>query len=289
MVISYFLECILKLKDPMQQNEFKSKHRTKHKVTTAAPSGYIQSLVTKVVNNITVHFSNLILKYVEEDIVLSVNVRTMTIQSADPSWAPAYTENAQRKLVTLGDLTLCLDRRDASGKIENYEEPLVYRSSLKVHVLLHPKSIRIDVSCQQMEFGLSHVQLPLVIRLAMLCRALVSREIPSKTNSLVIDSSVPSNVSSPQDSETDDEESESELSASWAGWAWSFVPNLLYYDTGQELAEAGDKVIHIGFYIENVSLSIKDVAPERTFYVPKRMIFSPFLKLCLQGAYFEVN
>lgn len=56
-----------------------------------APPGYVQSLVNKIVSNITIICSNLILKYVEEDIVLSVNVKTVTLQSANESWQPAFT------------------------------------------------------------------------------------------------------------------------------------------------------------------------------------------------------
>ena len=56
-----------------------------------APPGYVQSLVNKIVSNITIICSNLILKYVEEDIVLSVNVKTVTLQSANESWKPAFT------------------------------------------------------------------------------------------------------------------------------------------------------------------------------------------------------
>lgn len=55
-----------------------------------APPGYVQSLVNKIVSNITIICSNLILKYVEEDIVLSVNVKTVTLQSANESWQPAF-------------------------------------------------------------------------------------------------------------------------------------------------------------------------------------------------------
>lgn len=56
-----------------------------------APSGYIKSIVTKVINNITIHCNNLILKYVEEDIVLSVNVRFLSMQTVDNKWEPAFT------------------------------------------------------------------------------------------------------------------------------------------------------------------------------------------------------
>jgi len=56
-----------------------------------APPGYIKSIVTKVINNITIHCNNLILKYVEEDIVLSVNVKLLSMQTVDNEWEPAFT------------------------------------------------------------------------------------------------------------------------------------------------------------------------------------------------------
>ena len=55
------------------------------------PPGYIQSLVKKITNNLSVVCNNLILKYVEDDIVLSINVRTVSSRSADHNWAPAFT------------------------------------------------------------------------------------------------------------------------------------------------------------------------------------------------------
>jgi vacuolar protein sorting-associated protein 13B len=56
-----------------------------------APPGYIKSIVTKVINNITINCNNLILKYVEEDIVLSINVRFLSMQTVNNKWEPAFT------------------------------------------------------------------------------------------------------------------------------------------------------------------------------------------------------
>lgn len=56
-----------------------------------APPGYIQSLINKITNNISVVCNNLILKYVEDDIVLSINVRTVRSCSADEVWKPTVT------------------------------------------------------------------------------------------------------------------------------------------------------------------------------------------------------
>ena len=45
----------------------------------------------KITNNLSVVCNNLILKYVEDDIVLSINVRTVSSRSADHNWVPAFT------------------------------------------------------------------------------------------------------------------------------------------------------------------------------------------------------
>ena len=117
-----------------------------------APPGYIQGLINKVISNIQIVCNNLILKYVEEDLVLSLNVRTASLSSSDEAWNPAFSELSLPHLVLrkllqvsrflknqisswrfkfnflqVSDLTICLDRRGALGKIEVYQDPLLYR------------------------------------------------------------------------------------------------------------------------------------------------------------------
>ncbi len=140
-------------------------------VASGAPPGYVQSLVNKIISNVSVVCNNLILKYVEDDIVLSLNVRNLRLSSADESWEPAFTELSLphlvlRKLVRVTDLTVCLDRRNASGKIEHYQEPLLYRCSLSVHAAWcydspHskiPTVSRYEVKCQKLDFSLTDTQ-----------------------------------------------------------------------------------------------------------------------------------
>lgn len=56
-----------------------------------APPGYVQSLINKIVGNIRIYCNNLILKYVEEDIVLSMNVKLLSFESANEKWESAFT------------------------------------------------------------------------------------------------------------------------------------------------------------------------------------------------------
>lgn len=122
----------------------------------------MQSLINKIVSNIRIYCNNLILKYVEEDIVLSMNVKLLSFESANEKWEAAFTgphllkrqlttneiifvffyfvelsatQVVLRKLITLNDLTLCLDKRNAAGKIDIYQEPMLYRCSLTMHLL----------------------------------------------------------------------------------------------------------------------------------------------------------
>ncbi|KAK4290445.1 hypothetical protein Pmani_036647, partial [Petrolisthes manimaculis] len=59
----------------------------------------------------------------------------LEFKSVDGNWTPAFIELSGedltlRNLAALTDLTVCLDKRNASGKIEHYQEPLMYRCSL---------------------------------------------------------------------------------------------------------------------------------------------------------------
>ena len=47
------------------------------------PPGYLQSLVNRIMNNVTLVVNNLILKFVEDDIVLSLNVKSVESFSVD--------------------------------------------------------------------------------------------------------------------------------------------------------------------------------------------------------------
>lgn len=55
-------------------------------------SGYVQSLIRRVVNNLNVVVNNLILKYVEDDIVLSVNITSAECYTVDDMWERAFMD-----------------------------------------------------------------------------------------------------------------------------------------------------------------------------------------------------
>ena len=86
----------------------------------------MQGIKTNCIIMVQVVCNNLILKYVEDDMVLSINVRRASLVAADSGWEPAFTELSPtdlvtRKLLSICDLTICLDKRGPMGKIEIYE------------------------------------------------------------------------------------------------------------------------------------------------------------------------
>lgn len=89
-------------------------------------------IVNKIINNINLECQNIILKYVEDDIVVSMNVQLLQFGSADERWKIAMTDIhpvkvLMRKLVKVSDLTICIDKRNSAGHIEVCQEPILYR------------------------------------------------------------------------------------------------------------------------------------------------------------------
>lgn len=96
------------------------------------PPGYIQSLINKIIHNVNIVINNLILKFVEDDIVLSLNVKSAECYSVNNEWKRSFVELMMpelmlRRVLDFHDLTVCLDKRNADGKIESYQEPVFYR------------------------------------------------------------------------------------------------------------------------------------------------------------------
>lgn len=54
------------------------------------PTSYIQTLINRIINNVSIVCNNVILKYVEDDIVLSINAKTLEMVSVDQNWSPAF-------------------------------------------------------------------------------------------------------------------------------------------------------------------------------------------------------
>ncbi|KAJ8984787.1 hypothetical protein NQ317_003700 [Molorchus minor] len=298
------IECILNLKgtdsttriDTTQTRE-KQKKTPNHGKEVEAPPGYVQQLINKIVSNIRIYCNNVILKYVEEDIVLSINVKLLKFESANEKWEPAYTDLSPaqvilRKVITVNDLTLCLDKRNASGKIEVYLEPMLYRCSLTMHLLRHYHSAtaskasttRLDILCNNMEFSMTEQQVPMFIRLILLLHAFQQKQLKAEKETAGDNTSLPPEM-----------RENSEHNESWTGWAWSYVTSVLPAPWDEEwnteqLEDQSGHTLHFGFYVDNLSITFK-VSETRSgsgsYYSQKKLRYNPMLTLQLQGIYSE--
>ena len=194
------IECILKLRDTAysdkgsargssERSSRKSGSIQRQKVrrqdTEDLPPGYLQSLMNKIVNNVSIIVNNLIVKFVEDDIVLSLNMKSAECYSVDKDWIRSFIELSApdyvlRRAINVCDLTVCLDKRDGSGRIENYQDPLVYRCSVSGRMCMkyesisakYPVETKINFYCERLDLSITDTQLPMFIRLIELCLAL---------------------------------------------------------------------------------------------------------------------
>ena len=315
------IECVLKLpsdratsvvssassQDGNKAEERKRSKRTKEE--QSAPPGYIQGLINKIISNIQIVCNNLILKYVEDDLVLSLNVRTASFASCNEAWVPAFTELTLpdlilRKLVSVSDLTICLDRRGATGKIEVYQDPLLYRCSLSVRVGWCYQSLTakvpfrtvINVLADRMDFSMTGVQVPMVVRLSRLFLAFYYGELGTK------DVQERRKSKNPEDKRTEVNDSLlDEEEGSLGGLLWDVGTSLgtallpVYWEDEDNPPPQNLPPIKIssqlGCYIRESSLTLKLAAnvKQKGFYRGGKQSFNSYLICKVQGIYAEVS
>ncbi|EDO30905.1 predicted protein, partial [Nematostella vectensis] len=193
------LECVVQLRDPAYKPdhpdtttslaafraEAKEACEEKHLQDRGdpPPPGYVQSLVNRVANNISVCIHNVILKYVEDDIVLSLNIKSADVFSVNEKWERAFVDITApdyvlHRVCSISDLTVCLDKKNTSGTIDMYQDPLLYRCGLACRIKIlydphfRPKKTVFNVYCESLDVTITDQQLPLSIRLIKLCMAL---------------------------------------------------------------------------------------------------------------------
>ena len=164
------------------------------------PTGYIQNLINKILANICIIVNNVIVKFVEDDIVLSFNMKSAECFSVNNQWEKTFVEiNSQnidlKKILQLNDCTICLDKLDnkKNSKVNYYQDPLIYRFSIQSRLdftynLSPPSStstsnqitfdpqinlIKLNFYCRKFDASISDQQLPMVIRLIELIMAIV--------------------------------------------------------------------------------------------------------------------
>ncbi|KAL0598908.1 Vacuolar protein sorting-associated protein 13B [Plecturocebus cupreus] len=134
---------------------------------SAGITGYVQSLIRRVVNNVNIVINNLILKYVEDDIVLSVNITS----------AECYTVGTRFRHVAQVGLEL-LSSSDSPALDPQSAGIIKMESHYAAQAGLEPPGLKY-FSCLGLIKCLDswHQQLPMFIRIMQLGIALYYGEI----------------------------------------------------------------------------------------------------------------
>ncbi|XP_035828543.1 vacuolar protein sorting-associated protein 13B [Aplysia californica] len=328
------VECVLKVRDtaydvssttqssstPGKTVQHKQKAKRRSQSAEELPPGYLQSIVGRIINNVTFVINNLILKFVEDDIVLSVNVKSAECYSVDRGWNRAFVDLtpddlALRKVLNFADLTVCLDKSNASGHIESYQEPLAYRCALTCRLIMEyetttakfPRVTRFNLFCETLSLSLSDTQLPLFVRLVELCIAMYygALDIPSSSTASHTEEASDQVAIDVGESQNDDPDADTDMfdnpDQGWASWAWSYVPQILPEDSedvdgggGEDGARLRGKpaahILSIGFYIHHGTILFKlsEKARESSELPHRKIQFHPFLRLSMEGLGLEV-
>ena len=255
--------------------------------------------------------NNLILKYVEDDLVLSLNVRNVSYVSCDSSWQPAFTEFSlaeliRRKLLSVSDLTICLDRRGTTGKIEVYQDPLLYRCSMSVRLSWCYASLSsklpfrtvINLLADKMDFSMTGVQVPMVVRLFKLFLAFYYGDILTKQEQVRRKSKhvlVDGEELEPSPAEDPDASLGSLLWDVGSSIGTALLP--VYWEEEENPEERGSERTRtstsssLGVYCREATLTLKMAASvkQKGFYRGGKQCFNSYLLCSLQGMLCEVN
>nr|XP_055204082.1 intermembrane lipid transfer protein VPS13B isoform X22 [Gorilla gorilla gorilla] len=329
------MECILKLKDGIQDDHESCGSNSTNRSTAentkssikprriqqAAPTdpdlppGYVQSLIRRVVNNVNIVINNLILKYVEDDIVLSVNITSAECYTVGELWDRAFmdisaTDLVLRKVINFSDCTVCLDKRNASGKIEFYQDPLLYKCSFRTR--LHftydnlnskmPSVIKIHTLVESLKLSITDQQLPMFIRIMQLGIALYYGEIGNFKEGEIEDltchnKDMLGNITGSEDETRIDmqypaqykgqelySQQDEEQPQGWVSWAWSFVPAIVSYDDGEEDFVGNDPASTMH---QQKAQTLKDPIVSIGFYCTKATVTFKLTEMQAESSYYS--
>lgn len=288
------------------------------------PTGYIQNIISKILFNICIIVNNVIVKFVEDDMVLSFNMKSAECFSVNHLWEKTFVDvNTQnihlRKILQLNDVTICLDKLDnkknSNTKISFYQDPLIYRCSIQSRLDFkysnlnnsfdqQLKLMKLSFYCRKFDVSITDQQLPMVIRLVELILAIVDGTLKlPETDSENITFSFNENIlrgsqlvqEIKTNLQTNQEEEESQEQG-WMSWAWSYVPsvsNLIPTEpqTAQtqisSLNNSNNQIqMIIGCYFDEFNLSFKLTSNQIN---QQQQQFSQFIRCHTKGIALEVN
>lgn len=285
-------ELVVKLKDPSTYipPTAKPKSKSSSEADESISHGYIASLIAKIVNNISVICNNVSIKFLEDDIVFSMNIPHLSVYSADNKWRRAFTDVSSasnvvsRKLINIIDLTICLDKRNSLGKIEYVQEPFLYKCSMELRIfrmynVSSPEKssiMRIDLQTKALNINISSQQLGMLVRLMELILALKSGRLYESNRAQTLNAANNEGTTNSNDE-------------SWMLWMWNnMVPTIMTSDVQNEDVETNSKkILEFGIYIENAQLALKSQELISDPIIPsaKKAILKPLLELNINEMY----
>lgn len=287
------IEFVLKLKSGEEQRKSTSSLQRKKSNTDVAQMpapGYMASLINKIANNVSIKLHNIILKYVEEDIVVSMNIQLLSFDSADDNWEPAFidinpTKVLLKKVINISDLTVCLDKRNSLGIIDVCQEPILYRCSMQIRMLrrynlssVHATSLlRMDIFTDAIELNVSAQQYPMVMRLLVLANTL--REGTMRRAASTGDAA----------SSEEGEDAQNNVDESLVSWAWNMLPTIFPTDNvdDEPITRKLGHILHMGVYVKSMQITFKsqEMVSDAIASGPKKLKYHPMLKVTLFGLY----
>ncbi|RNA25162.1 Vacuolar sorting-associated 13B [Brachionus plicatilis] len=285
------------------------------------PTGYIQNIISKILFNICIIVNNVIVKFVEDDMVLSFNMKSAEFYSVNELWEKTFVDvNTQKidlkKILQLNDVTICLDKMDnkKSSKISNYQDPLIYRCSIESRLDFRYsmgassnnfdqqlKLIRLNFYCRKFDVSITDQQLPMVIRFVELIQAIVNGDLnlPKSEQHSELGLQVTENISHGlkivEQLKKSVEPEDSETQQGWMSWAWSYVPSVssLINEPNEQKSstqvDSDDIHIIIGCYFDQFNLSFKLTQHNSTNLNKNASNFANFVSCYSKGIAVEVN
>ncbi|CAH8551735.1 unnamed protein product [Schistosoma haematobium] len=217
---------------------------------TNVPPGYLEVYIYRLLSNIHFVVHNLNLKFIEEDLVLSLSLNKADCFVTDFNGNPIFSDinprstNVINRLVQFFDLTVCLDRAERNGYVEVYEDPIAYRFSMScfIQIVCTPNAsssavhqtllTNLKIHCETFSAHISPVQIPLLCRLIEVFSCIVTETFDwsivdcsdnDTQSEVVVEESF--NV---QAGESKDKSNSTDVERqSWASWVWSFVPSII--------------------------------------------------------------
>ena len=210
--------------------------------------GYLSGLLNRILSNIVYHISDVIVKLLDDDVILSITADSVESFSTNEFWNRMfiYTDSLQGSYSLHSEciwknVVISLDQLGTSGHIEQFQEPFVNTFCFTMRIQKcykggHRVSNAINFLSDVMNFSLTETQYCLFMRILDRIFALYysTKKLRGKDNecfSPTLSSSsqeerfydVAEGFEEPAVTATEEHKQDDSSSPGWGSWMWSFV------------------------------------------------------------------